>query len=422
MTSAGATSARPPIPAVIKRNTLLVAASQVCSGMGTGLLPSLGALMVYQMLGSTALAGAAAVIQGVTRFLVAYPIGSMADRYGRKPAIVVGLVAAIAGALIIGMAVSAGSFPLLIAGIAVFAAASNGTQQLRVAATDMYPPTRRAEGLGYVLTGSVVGSIGQTGLITLAAAVAPALSVDPMALSWWLVPLVLLGALALVSQIRPDPLDIARDLASYYPGHDVSAHPSSRGKEPRMPGGFGSYLKDRRKLTVFISIFAVQGNMAMTMVVSALTLALHGHDLPAIGFSATLHALGMFAFSIPQGRLADRFGRKPVMLSGLLLAALGTVLVALTGDYWVITLGYFLVGFGWSAVYVAGTVLLADVSHPMERARVIGSNDTFAGAANTLLAMMSGPVLEVLGMPAIAATGILLMVIPFFMIVKLEQR
>ena len=66
-------------------------------------------------------------------------------------------------------------------------------------------------------------------------------------------------------------------------------------------------------------------------------------------------------------------------------------------------------------------VLLADVSHPLERARVIGSNDTFAGAANTLLAMMSGPVLGVFGMPAIAATGILLMVVPFFMIVKLEE-
>ena len=39
----------------------------------------------------------------------------------------------------------------------VFGMGMNTAQQLRVAAADMYPPSRRAEGLGYVLTGSLVG-------------------------------------------------------------------------------------------------------------------------------------------------------------------------------------------------------------------------------------------------------------------------
>src|SRR5207237_9925621 len=131
----------------------------------------------------------------------------LADRYGRKPPIVVGVLVASVGALIIGWAVSLSSFFLLMFGVLVFAVAASGVQQLRVAATDMYPPSRRAEGLGYVLTGSVAGSIAQAGMISLASVVAVGLGVDPMALAWWLVPVVLLPALLLVMQIRPDPRD-----------------------------------------------------------------------------------------------------------------------------------------------------------------------------------------------------------------------
>jgi MFS family permease len=96
-------------------------------------------------------------------------------------------------------------------------------------------------------------------------------------------------------------------------------------------------------------------------------------------------------------------------------------LIASTGDYWIITLGFFLVGFGWCGVHVAGTVLLADVSAPQERARVIGSNDTFSGAANLLLALAAGPVMAFTGLGVIAVISIALMVAPFLMILRMKE-
>jgi len=413
-------AAKPPIPPLIKRNTILIAASQVCTGMGMGLLPTLGALMVFQMLGSMALAGTAAVIQGVARFGVAYAAGAIADRYGRKPAMMVGLIVAGIGAVVVGTSVAISSFPLLVVGLFIFAMATGGSMQMRVAATDMYPPSRRAEGLGYILTGSVFGSIAKAGLITFASMVAVHLNVDPFALAWWLVPVVLLPALFMVSRIHPDPKDIGLNLQDYYPGTDVS--PRRLNTAVQLGSGFRNYLRDFTKLTVFVSHFGVQGNMSMIMVVTALTLSHHGHDLPAIAFSSMLHSLGMHAFSIPQGWVTDRIGRRPVILAGLLFAALGTVLIASTGDYWIITLGFFLVGFGWCGVHVAGTVLLADVSEPHERARVIGSNDTFSGAANLLLALAAGPVMAFMGTNVIALISIGLMVAPFLMVLKMKER
>ncbi|MSQ28207.1 MAG: MFS transporter [Dehalococcoidia bacterium] len=428
--------AKPPIPRIIKRNTILVAASQVCSGMGTGLLPTLGALMVYRMLGSTAMAGSAAVLQGISRFVVAYPAGAIADRHGRKPAMVAGLLVGIAGALVTGTAMAISSFPLLMLGVFIFAIAMGGSMQLRVAATDMYPASRRAEGLGYILTGSVVGSLGKAGLIALASVLAVRLGVDEFALAWWMVPIVLVPALLLVLQIHPDPRDIALDIEKYWgsgagspAGHrhaTTGAERRSGVTQPASPdtptrGGFLAYVKDFRKLAIFMAHFGVQGNMSMVMVVAALLLTHHGHDLPAIAFSSMLHSLGMHAFAIPQGWLADRFGRRPVILAGLVLAAGGTILLVATPDFWVTTAGFFFVGFGWSAVHVAGTVLLADISAATERARVIGANDTFAAAANIVMAILAGPVLEGLGTTPIMALGVGLMLAPIVMILRMRE-
>src|SRR2546429_5749559 len=50
------------------------------------------------------------------------------------------------------------------------------------------PPNRRAEGLGYVLTGSLIGAAGGPLVITTAQGTGPALGLDPAAFAWLLVP------------------------------------------------------------------------------------------------------------------------------------------------------------------------------------------------------------------------------------------
>jgi len=80
------------IPAVIKRNTLLLATAQAFVGVGNQMVPTLGAIMVSQLLGSPALAGLATSILGGCRFLVAYPAGHVADTYGRRTGLLAGLL------------------------------------------------------------------------------------------------------------------------------------------------------------------------------------------------------------------------------------------------------------------------------------------------------------------------------------------
>ena len=68
-------------------------------------------------------------------------------------------------------------------------------QQLRLAAADLFPPSRRGEGLGYVLTGALIGALGGPLLVNLAV---PGFRFDSPTLVWLLVSAVLVASLALV--------------------------------------------------------------------------------------------------------------------------------------------------------------------------------------------------------------------------------
>ena len=80
-----------------------------------------------------------------------------------------------------------------------------------------------------------------------------------------------------------------------------------------------------------------------------------------------------------------------------------------------VTLGTFLVGLGWAAANVAATALIADHAETAERGRAIGVADSVAGAISVLTALVTGPVIARLGMPAAGATAVALAVVPLVM-------
>lgn len=405
------------IPHVVKVNTGLIALVQAASGAGLQLIPTLGALMIVRLLGSATWLGAAGSVLGLSRMVIAYPVGAFSDRRGRKAGLYLGLAFSIVGSVLAGASLPLMSFPLFIAGIFVFGLGVGAVQQLRVAAADMYPPDRRGEGLGYLLTGSLVGAIGSTALVSLAKASADAFGWDPLMLSWLLVPALLLPCLFLVTRVRPDPLEIARSLGAYYPGITPAAPRAGAAPD----AGFTAFLRQFPMVVAFASTFAAQGNMVMMMAITALILDHHGHGLPTISLAVSVHVVGMFGPSLPLGRLADRRGRKPVLAAGALLSAAGSLLVVLTGEYAVITSGGLLVGVGWACANVAATALLSDTTTAGERGRAIGANDAIGGVANILLPLAAGPIAESLGIPAVGLVGAGLMMVPLAMTFWLRE-
>jgi len=410
--------AAPRTPALIKRNTLLLALSQALVGAGIQVPYTIGPLVVVALTDSASLSGLAISLLGLSRFLVAYPLGKLADAYGRKPGLQLGLVLGLVGTVMVGLTIIGRSFVLFLVGLLLFGMGLSAIHQLRVAAADMYPPGRRGQALGYVLTGSVLGVFLTPVIIAAAEAASGPLGLDPLGLTWLFVPVVILPGIVCVALVRPDPRDILLHLKQYYPdyrgeprGAAASAHRLS----------VRTFLRDYPMRVALVSNFAAQSNMSIVMVIGSLVLAHHGHSLPAIAVASALHSAGMFAFSLPLGSLADRLGRRAVMLPGGVVATLGALLVVFTPDYWSITLGTFLVGVGWSAVNVAATVLVTDRTRPAERGRAIGLNDSLGSVANTIVPLIVGPLAATFGLPSTGVLAMAMMVVPIFLLLMLQE-
>lgn len=404
------------VPPLVKRNTALFALSQSFTGAGMQFAFGLGPLMVIALTGSTTWAGLAVALLGLSRFFVAYPIGKITDSYGRKPGILAGLALALAGSIIVGLSMRVHSFAVLVAGLLVFGMGMMAAQQLRVAAADMYPSRLRARALGYVMLGSLAGVAVSPILIRAAEAIAQRTGQDPLGVPWLLLPLFIAPGMLLVFLVRPDPKQIGLHLERYYPGHAVAPEPA--GPQPAFKGG--KLLRHVPTRLAIVANCAAQANMSIVMVLTALALHHHGHSLSAIAVSMALHTTGMYAFSIPLGRLADRYGRAPVMFPGVATTLVGAGFVAFTAPYWSITLGTFLVGLGWSAANIAATAAIADYAHTAERGRAIGVNDSFAGGASVLMGVVTGPLIQGFSLGAAGLTAVIMAAVPLLMLVAVR--
>ena len=64
-----------------------------------------------------------------------------------------------------------------------------------------------------------------------------------------------------------------------------------------------------------------------------------GESKAMIGLAMGAYGLTQAIFQIPFGMASDRWGRKPVIVAGLILFAIGSAVAAMAGDIWMIVLG-----------------------------------------------------------------------------------
>ena len=110
-----------------------------------------------------------------------------------------------------------------------------------------------------------------------------------------------------------------------------------------------------------------------------------------IGVIASMYYAGTFLFSSPLGRLSDRIGRRPVVVSGMFLYALATLLFVTTTNAWWFLLFRLCEGVGAASVGPAGSALIADISNEETRGRAYGllTSAQFGG-------LVAGPALAIL--------------------------
>jgi MFS family permease len=138
--------------------------------------------------------------------------------------------------------------------------------------------------------------------------------------------------------------------------------------------------------------------------------ALYAKELTAdhtlIGLALGMYGLTQAVLMIPFGMASDRLGRKPVIIVGLAIFAVGCFVAASATGIWTIILGRALQGAG--AISAAVTALLADLTREEKRTHamaLIGSTIGLAFAAS----LAAGPAIyKWIGVPGMfALTGVL---------------
>lgn len=154
---------------------------------------------------------------------------------------------------------------------------------------------------------------------------------------------------------------------------------------------------ERRATSTLASIYALRMlGLFMIMPVFALyAQTLEGTTPQLIGLAIGAYGLTQAIFQIPFGMVSDRIGRKPVIVFGLIIFALGSVLAAMADSIWGVIWGRALQGAG--AIPAVVMALTADLTREEHRTTAmatiglsIGLSFAFSLVAGPLVASWIG--------------------------------
>lgn len=149
-------------------------------------------------------------------------------------------------------------------------------------------------------------------------------------------------------------------------------------------------IKSIQRSTIFVVIIT---SFITTFTGSALNLSIPsmGNEFhasaTAVGWIVTGYILAAAVLSVPFGRLADRTGRKRVLVTGILIFALCSGGAALAESMTVLLLFRVLQGVGAAMIFSTNMAVLISAFSPEKRGKVLGYS-----IASTYIGLSAGPV------------------------------
>ena len=179
---------------------------------------------------------------------------------------------------------------------------------------------------------------------------------------------------------------------------------------------------ERRAGASLAAIFALR-MLGLFLILPVFSLHAHqlsgGDDLTLVGLAIGAYGLTQAFLQIAYGAASDRFGRKPVIVFGLILFVVGSGVAALADSIYTVIAGRVLQGAG--AISAAVTALAADLTRDQHRTKVMAMIGSSIGLVFAL-SMVAAPLLySLIGMSgifwltavlALAAIAVVLYVVP----------
>jgi MFS family permease len=161
---------------------------------------------------------------------------------------------------------------------------------------------------------------------------------------------------------------------------------------------------ERRASASLASLFALRVlGLFLVLPVFALEASRYpgGADAAQVGLAFGIYGLAQACLQIPFGLAADRWGRKPVIVFGLLLFALGSLWAAVATDLETLLMARALQGSG--AISAAVTALLADLTRNTVRTKGIALVGVSISVMFVLSLVVAPGLNAVIGLPGLFA-------------------
>jgi MFS family permease len=301
--------------------------------------------------------------------LLAAPLwGRMSDRYGRRPALLIGLSASAAAYVVFGFA---DTVWLLLASRLVQGAGGGTTGVAQAYVADTVEPVDRARALGWlsaatsagVMVGPAIGSSAAHFGQAAPGLVAAALCLVNVFFAWKWLP-----------ESNREP-----------------AAPAGPDRRPVWHSAWVALRQPGSAIGRLLWIYGV-GMLAFASMTSVMALYLgaeFGINETTIGYIFLY--VGVLSFvmrSVLLGPIVDRIGETWTMRTGTILLVLGLALYPLPRELWTLAIVIPLVPIGTALLFPATTSLMSRASDQRELGTTMGVAQTFAG-----LARVAAPVL-----------------------------
>ncbi|MGW1092393.1 MFS transporter [Streptomyces sp. NPDC002596] len=205
---------------------------------------------------------------------------------------------------------------------------------------------------------------------------------------------------------------LARDTAAHV-ALELAQHPAPTGQERKA--SFATTFartswRDRSLRGASQAGLVNNLNDGLTWGVFPLLFADHGLGIAAIGLIKGLYPLLWGIGQIPAGQLADRIGRKLLIVTGMLVQAAGLLLALAILDRPLLAgiLSAVALGLGTAMVYPALIASVSDHAHPTWRANALGTYRFWRDIGYAAGALVAGLLADTLGLNAtvLAAAGL----------------
>ena len=362
-----------------KRNVALLATCQGLLITNLSMFMLVSALVGHSLLDAKELATLPMTAFWVGAALATIPASQLMKRIGRRHGFMVGALFGVVGGGVCAYAAYAGSFPVLCAGGVVMGVYYAFGQYYRFAAVEVADDVFRSHAISLVVAGGVIAAI-----------------LGPETARWTcgvFEPAPFLGAfvaLSVFSLLTFFVMNFVRMPAVDQQHGTVEARPLAQiAVQPAF-------------IVAVLAGTLGYAAMQLLMVAVPLAMAVNGFDFGETTFVMEAHVLGMFAPGFVAGAMIARYGVLNVISLGALLIC-ASVAFAVTGiEFWNFSWAIFLVGVGWSLLFIAGTSLVTECCRPGEQAKGQGLNDFLIFASLTSASLSAGFILELLSWNAVA--------------------